>query len=213
MEVKNKKMFYPEKFVEEQVKTIREQIRYGKVVVAVSGGVESSVCAVLSHRAIGDQLVAVLIDDGLMRKGERENIMNFFTDCGVNIRQVDATREFFDACKGVNEPEEQRRVYRNAFYAVLGRIVQEEKAHYLIKGTTAADVVKTEDGIEVQDNIFEEVGLIDSRNNGLTVVEPLRELYKHEVSRVAKSLGVPSELTDRATFPVVLDLLRENLVK
>ena len=206
-------MFFPEKFVEEQIKTIREQIRYGKVVIAVSGGVESSVCAVLSYRAVGDQLVAVLIDDGLMRKGEQEHIVNFFEGCGVNIRQVDATREFLDACKGVNEPEEQRKVYRNAFYAILGRIVQEEKAHYLIKGTTAADVVRTEEGIEVQDDIFEEVGLIDSRNNGLTIVEPLRKLYKHEVNRVAKSLGVPSELTDRATFPVVLDLLRENLVK
>lgn len=206
-------MFYPEKFIDNQIQAMRKQMKYGKVVIAVSGGIESSVCAVLAHRAIGDQLVAVLINDGLMHKGEKENVISFFEDNNVNIRHVDATREFLDALNGIDEPEEQRKAYRNAFYAVLGRIVQEEKAHYLVKGTTAADVVKTEDGIEVPVDIFEEVGVIDSRNNGLTIVEPLKKLYKHEVSRVAKSLELPPEFSERTPFPVIVDLLRESLVK
>ena len=129
------------------------------------------------------------------------------------VRTVDATQEFDNALNGVTERDEQRRAYQNAFYSILGRVVREEKAEYLVQGTTAADVVRTEEGNELPDDIFEEIRLIDSRRNGLTIVEPLRKLNKHEVIKLAMSLGLPPEFVDRQPFPVVLDTLRESLVK
>lgn len=205
-------MFYPEDFIQKQVQDIRERIGDEKAVIAVSGGVDSTVCAVLTHRAIGERLVAVFIDDGMMREGEAENVVNFFKAGNMDARLVDATDEFFDALKGIDDPGEKRKVYRNTFYAVLARVVREENANCLIQGTTAVDVVETEEGIEIHDDILERVG-IDPESYGLTIVEPLKELYKHEVRSVAKSLGLPPELSERPPFPVVLDLLRESLEK
>jgi len=101
-------MFEPEKFIERQVDEVKETIGDGKAVIAVSGGVDSTVCAVLTHRAVGDRLVAAFIDEGLMREGEAEQVMNFFKARNMNARRVDAAGEFFDALKGIGDPEEKR---------------------------------------------------------------------------------------------------------
>ena len=199
-ERKKGKMFEPEKFIQKQVHEIRERIGDGKAVIAVSGGVDSTVCAVLTHRAVGDQLVAVFIDDGLMREGEAEQVTNFFKTMNINTRLVDAADEFFDALKGIVDPEEKRKAFRNTFYSVLARVVREEKASHLIQGTIAADVVETVKGIKTQHNILEQIG-IDPESYGLTIVEPLREIYKHEVREVARSLGLPPEFSERQPFP------------
>jgi len=98
-------MFEPEKFIEKQVDEVKETIGDEKAVIATSGGVDSSVCAVLTYRAIGDRAVIVFIDDGLMREGEAEQVTNFFKALNMNTRQVDAATEFFDALKGISEPE------------------------------------------------------------------------------------------------------------
>jgi GMP synthase (glutamine-hydrolysing) len=147
--VEEVKMFEPEKFIQKQVQEVRERIGDGKAVIAVSGGVDSTVCAVLTHRAVGDRLVAVFIDDGL---------------------------EFFDALKGIVDPEEKRKAFRNTFYSVLARVVREENADCLVQGTIAADVAETVKGIKTQHNILEQIG-IDPGSYGLTIVEPLREIY------------------------------------
>jgi GMP synthase (glutamine-hydrolysing) len=193
-------MFEPEKFIQKQVHEVRERIGDGKAVIAVSGGVDSTVCAVLTHRAVGDRLVAVFIDDGLMREGEAEQVINFFKARNMNARLVDAATEFFDALKGINEPEEKRKAFRNTFYAVLARVVRDENANCLVQGTIAADVLETVKGIKTQHNILEQIG-IDPKGYGLTIVEPLKEIYKHEVREVARSLGVPPEFSERPPFP------------
>ncbi|HDS45549.1 MAG TPA: hypothetical protein ENN68_05585 [Methanomicrobia archaeon] len=207
------KMFIPERFVEEQVEELQKKLGAGKAVIAVTGGVDTTLAAVVTHRAIGKRMLAVLIADGLMRGDEVARITGFFEMSAMQIRTVDAAMEFDNALNGITEREELRRVYQNAFYSVLGRVVREEKAMYLVQGTTAADVVRTEEGVELPDDLFEEIRLIDSRRNGLTIVEPLRKLNKHEVLKLARSLGLPPEFVDRQPFPVVLDMLRESLVK
>ncbi|MGC9444251.1 MAG: hypothetical protein ACP5E9_04895 [Candidatus Methanospirareceae archaeon] len=206
-------MFIPERFVEEQVEDLQKKLGAGKAVVAVTGGVDTTLAAVLTHRAIGERMLAVLIADKLMREEEIARITGFFEMSATQIRTVDAADEFDNALKGVTDREELRRVYQNVFYSVLGRVMREEKAEYLIQGTTAADVVRTEEGVELPDDLFEEIRLIDSRRNGLTIIEPLRKLNKHEVIKLAKSMGLPPEFVDRQPFPVVLDMLRESLVK
>jgi GMP synthase (glutamine-hydrolysing) len=193
-------MIDAENYIQKQVQEIRERIGEGKAVIAVSGGVDSTVCAVLTHRAVGDRLVALFIDDGLMREGEAEHVINFFKAMDMNARLEDAADEFFDALKGISEPEEKRKAFRNTFYAVLGRVVQEENANYLVQGTIAADIVETMKGIKTQHNILEQIG-IDPGRYGLTIIEPLREIYKHEVREVARSLGLPAEFSERPPFP------------
>lgn len=193
-------MIEAETYIQKQVQEIRERIGGGKAVIAVSGGVDSTVCAVLTHRAVGDRLVALFIDDGLMREGEAAQVINFFTAMDMNARREDAADEFFDALKGITEPEEKRKAFRNTFYAVLGRVVQEENANYLVQGTIAADIAETTKGIKTQHNILEQIG-IDPGRYGLTIIEPLREIYKHEVREVARSLGLPAEFSERPPFP------------
>ncbi|NQE54081.1 GMP synthase [glutamine-hydrolyzing] subunit B [ANME-1 cluster archaeon GoMg3.2] len=193
-------MFEPEKFIEKQVDEVKETIGDEKAVIATSGGVDSTVCAVLTYRAIGDQAVIVFIDDGLMREGEAEQVTNFFKALNMNTRLVDAATEFFDALKGITEPEEKRKAFRNTFYSVLGRVVREENAKYLVQGTIAADILETVKGIKTQHNILEQIG-IDPGSYGLTIVEPLREIYKHEVREVARSVDLPAEFSERPPFP------------
>ncbi len=193
-------MFEPEKFIEKQVDEVKETIGDDKAVIATSGGVDSSVCAVLTYRAIGDRAVIVFIDDGLMREGEAEQVTNFFKALNMNTRLVDAATEFFDALKGITEPEEKRKAFRNTFYSVLGRVVREENAKYLVQGTIAADILETVKGIKTQHNILEQIG-IDPESYGLTIVEPLREIYKHEVREVARSVDLPAEFSERPPFP------------
>jgi len=193
-------MFEPEKFIEKQVDEVKETIGDEKAVIATSGGVDSTVCAVLTYRAIGDRAVIVFIDDGLMREGEAEQVTNFFKALNMNTRLVDAATEFFDALKGITEPEEKRKAFRNTFYSVLGRVVREEKAKYLVQGTIAADILETVKGIKTQHNILEQIG-IDPESYGLTIVEPLREIYKHEVREVARSVDLPAEFSERPPFP------------
>ena len=193
-------MFEPEKFIEKQVDEVKETIGDEKAVIATSGGVDSTVCAVLTYRAIGDQAVIVFIDDGLMREGEAEQVTNFFKALNMNTRLVDAATEFFDALKGITEPEEKRKAFRNTFYSVLGRVVREENAKYLVQGTIAADILETVKGIKTQHNILEQIG-IDPESYGLTIVEPLREIYKHEVREVARSVDLPAEFSERPPFP------------
>ncbi len=193
-------MFEPEKFIEKQVDEVKETIGDEKAVIATSGGVDSTVCAVLTYRAIGDRAVIVFIDDGLMREGEAEQVTNFFKALNMNTRLVDAATEFFDALKGITEPEEKRKAFRNTFYSVLGRVVREENAKYLVQGTIAADILETVKGIKTQHNILEQIG-IDPESYGLTIVEPLREIYKHEVREVARSVDLPVEFSERPPFP------------
>lgn len=194
-------MFDVEAFVKETVKEIAEQVGKGKAVTAVSGGVDSITTAVLAHRALGDQLTAVFLDDGLMREGEPESVVDLLRSWGVKAELYDVKKEFFKALKNLQDAEEKRKAFRGTFYRVLGEILKKEKADFLIQGTIAADVVETVKGIKTQHNILEQIGIDPSEFGIKGVIEPLRELYKPEVRMVARALDLPDDVSERMPFP------------
>jgi len=188
------------KFITEKISEIKQIVEEKKAVAATSGGVDSVTCAFLAHRALGEKLTVVFIDDGLMRQDEPINVSNELANLGVEVKLVDAKEDFFRALKGIEDPEEKRKKFRDTFYRVLGKVVKENKANYLIQGTIAADISETERGIKTQHNILEQIG-IDPRKYGFQVIEPLREIYKPEVRDVARELGLPEEIYQRMPFP------------
>ncbi|MET1123845.1 MAG: glutamine-hydrolyzing GMP synthase [Archaeoglobaceae archaeon] len=184
-----------EKFVEEAIREIRERVGDGKAIIALSGGVDSSVCAVLAYRAIGDRLIPVFVDTGLMREGEPERIKEIFSPMGLVF--IDAKEEFFRALKGVVDPEEKRKVIGELFVRIFERVAEEKGAEYLIQGTIYPDIIESQGGIKSHHN----VGGFPIRYKFKDVIEPLRELYKDEVREVARYLGLPKEISERMPFP------------
>ncbi|MDI6844663.1 MAG: glutamine-hydrolyzing GMP synthase [Candidatus Saccharicenans sp.] len=189
------------KFIERQVEEIRETVGSQKAISALSGGVDSSVATVLAHRAVGPQLKTIFIDHGLMREKEPEEVKNVFSRLGIEIEIIDARNEFFEALKGKTDPEEKRKAFRNAFYKVFGRQVLKSKARYLIQGTIAADIIETRGGVKTQHNILEQIGIDPEKGFGFKVIEPLKDLFKHEVREVGKALGLPDLILKRMPFP------------
>lgn len=187
-------------FIEAKIKEIKELVGSEKTINALSGGVDSSTVTLLGHRAIGDQLKTVFIDTGVMREKEPDTVINSFNDLGIKVELVDAQDEFFRAFKGIEDPEEKRKAFRNTFYTVLGRAVKENGAHHLLQGTIAADIVETKGEIKTQHNVLDQIG-IDSQSYGFKLIEPLKDLYKDEVRKVAKQLGLPEESCERMPFP------------
>ncbi len=184
-----------EKFVERAINEIREKVGNGKAIIALSGGVDSSVCATLAYKAIGDRLIPVFVDTGLMRLGEPERIKETFSH--MNLVFVDARDEFLSALKGVTDPEEKRKVVGELFVRVFERVAEEYRADYLIQGTIYPDVIESMGGIKSHHN----VGGFPIRYKFKDVIEPIRELYKDEVREVARYLGLPPEISERMPFP------------
>ena len=169
---------------------------------ALSGGVDSSVVTMLGHLALGPRLRTVIIENGLMREGEVEQVVAYFRDLGVAVEVVDARTEFFAALKGVTDPEKKREAITQTFYRdVFGRIVRESSARYLLQGTILTDVDETVAGIKRQHNVFEQLGIDPQAAFGYRILEPLIELRKDGVRKLGKSLGLPNELFDRIPFP------------
>lgn len=190
-------MFDPEKFIEEQVAKLRKSID-GRAIIAASGGVDSTTAAILVSRAIGDRLLAVYVDTGFMRKGEAKEVASIFQKNGVKYKIVEARQEFFDALKGVFEPEEKRVIIGNKFIEVFEREAKEVGAEYLVQGTIAPDWI--ESGGELRDKIKSHhnvAGLPEEMN--IRLIEPLRDLYKDEVRKVARALGL--SVSERQPFP------------
>ncbi|MFB0527870.1 MAG: glutamine-hydrolyzing GMP synthase [bacterium] len=188
------------KFIEEKISEMKKIVGDKNAVVATSGGVDSATCAFLAHKALGKKLTVIFIDDGLMREGEPTKVSKELGNLGVQVKIVDARDEFFRALKGIEDPEEKRKRFRDTFYRVLGKVIKENKASHLIQGTIAADVSETERGIKTQHNVLEQIG-IDPRNYGFQVIEPLKKIYKPEVRDVARELGLPEEIHQRMPFP------------
>lgn len=184
-----------EKFVENAIKEIKERIGDGKAIIALSGGVDSSVCAVLGHRAIGRRLIPVFVDTGLMREGEPERIKEIFGEMGLVF--IDARKEFFDALRGIVDPEKKRKVVGELFVRIFERVAEEHNAEYLIQGTIYPDIIESQGGIKSHHN----VGGFPTKYRFRDVIEPLRELYKDEVREVARYLGLPPEISERMPFP------------
>lgn len=190
-------MFDAEAFVNEKVEEIRNAIE-GRAIIACSGGVDSTVAAALVSRAIGDRLLTVYVNNGFMRKGETEAVEAMFKRVGMNYRLIDASDEFFDAMKGVTDPERKRKIIGERFIRVFEREAKEYGAKYLVQGTIAPDWIESGDGVRDTIKSHHNVGGLP-KDMDLTLVEPLRDLYKDEVRKVARYLGV--EVAERQPFP------------
>ncbi len=188
-------MVNTEKFISQSLAEIKTAAGNEKVVMALSGGVDNSVCAALAARAIGDNLIPVYIDTGLMRKGETERIRTIFNTIPLQI--VDPGDEFLDALKGVTEPEAKRKVIGERFIRVFEREARKIGAKCLLQGTIYPDRIESEGGIKSHHN----VGGMPLHMEFTKVIEPIRDLYKDEVRDVAGALGLPKEIQHRMPFP------------
>jgi GMP synthase (glutamine-hydrolysing) len=188
-------MVNTEKFISESIMEIKTAAGHDKVVMALSGGVDSSVCAALAAKAIGDNLIPIYIDTGLMRKGETERIRMIFGN--IHLQIVDAGEEFFESLKGVTDPESKRKAIGERFIRVFEREARKQGARCLLQGTIYPDRIESEGGIKSHHN----VGGMPLEMEFTKVIEPIRDLYKDEVREVAGALGLPKEIQHRMPFP------------
>jgi len=192
----------PESFIGEKVEDIRRTVGEGWAINALSGGVDSSTVTMLGHRALGERLRTVFVENGLMRAGEAEQVTGFFRALGVTVEVVDARAEFFAALKGITDPEAKREAITQTFYReVFGRLVRESGAKHLLQGTILTDVDETVAGIKRQHNVFEQLGIDPQAAFGYRILEPLIQLRKDGVRKLGQALGLPGELFQRIPFP------------
>lgn len=186
-----------EKFVDEQVKILREQIGNKKVLLALSGGVDSSVVAALLIKAIGKQLVCVHVNHGLLRKGEPEQVIEVFRNqMQANLIYVDATDRFLDKLAGISEPEEKRKIIGGEFIRVFEEEARKQDGiEFLAQGTIYPDILES-DGVKAHHNVG---GLPEDLQ--FELVEPIKLLFKDEVREVGKALGLPENMVNRQPFP------------
>lgn len=189
-------------FIEEKVREIRAAVGDGIAINALSGGVDSSTVTLLGHRALGRRLKTYFIQNGLMREGEPERIVALFRKFRVPVVVVDAQAKFFRALRGITDPEEKREAITQTFYRdVFGRLVKASKAKVLLQGTILTDIDETVAGIKRQHNVFEQLGIDPQKAFGYKILEPLVQLRKDGVRKVAKALGLPKSVYGRMPFP------------
>jgi GMP synthase (glutamine-hydrolysing) len=211
-------------FIEETIRDIRRKVGSSRVLCALSGGVDSSVAAVMLHEAVGDQLHCIHINNGLMRKGESEKVVETFRKTfHINLTYVDATETFLTKLKGVHDPEQKRRIIGNTFIEVFetesAKIDGGKSFEFLAQGTLYPDVIESASfkGPSVTIKTHHNVGGLPEKMN-FKLIEPFRELFKDEVREVGRKLGLPEPLIERHPFPgpglavrVLGDLTREKL--
>jgi GMP synthase (glutamine-hydrolysing) len=188
-------------FIEDKITEIKKTVGSGTAISALSGGVDSSTCTVLAWRALGRRLKVIFIDDGLMRAGEPEQVRADFEKLGIKVNIVNSQNEFFAALTGKFDPEEKRKAFRQVFYSVFGREVLKSQARFLVQGTIKADIIETKGGVKTQHNILEQIGIDPEKGYGFKVIEPLKDLFKPEVRKVAKELGLQERIYGRMPFP------------
>ena len=194
----------PQSFVEETVEALQEKLGSDKVVLGLSGGVDSTVTAVLLNKAIGKNLYCIFVNNGLLRKNEFQNVLNQYEGMGLNVKGVDASERFLAALKGIEDPEKKRKAIGNAFIEVFDDEAHKiEDVTWLAQGTIYPDVIESVSAtggpsatIKSHHNVG---GLPDYMK--LKIVEPLKALFKDEVRRVGATLGIDPELLGRHPFP------------
>ncbi|SMO34775.1 glutamine-hydrolyzing GMP synthase [Gracilimonas mengyeensis] len=193
-----------ESFIEEQIASIREKVGDDKVLCALSGGVDSTVVATLIHKAIGDQLQCVFVDNGLLRKNEFDSVMDLYTrDLHLPVRGVDASELFLERLEGVSDPEKKRKIIGNTFIDVFDdEIKHDGDFKYLAQGTLYPDVIESVSfkGPSATIKSHHNVGGLPEKMK-LDLIEPVRELFKDEVREVGRALGIPAHFIGRHPFP------------
>ena len=190
-------MFDPKEFVDDAIKKLREEIK-GKALIACSGGVDSTVAAVLAYKAIGEKLYALHVNTGLLRKNESEQVRNLFQRLGIHLDYIDASERFFEKLKGIKDPEEKRKIIGELFIRIFEEFAEEKDIEYLIQGTIAPDWIESGDQLRDTIKTHHNVGGLP-KDIKLKVVEPLRDLYKDEVRKVARFLDIP--ISEKQPFP------------
>ena len=187
-------------FIDEQVKELRAQIGDNKVLLALSGGVDSSVVAALLIKAVGKQLISVHVNHGLLRKGEPEQVIRVFRDeMNANLIYVDAVDRFLDKLAGVSDPEQKRHIIGEEFIDVFADEARKlDGVKFLAQGTIWPDILESEAGIKAHHNAG---GLPEDIASRFELVEPVKILFKDEVRMVGRELGLPASMVDRQPFP------------
>ncbi len=195
--------FDPKKFVKQQTKAINKAVGDARALIAVSGGVDSTTCAVLTHRALKENLLCVTLDTAFMREGEPEKVAHMLSQPPLNLpmKVVKVQKRFLLEMRGLRDAEEKRKKFRETFYRVLSETAESEGCRFLVQGTIQADIVETKGGVKTQHNVLEQIGISTKELYGFQVIEPVVSLYKGEVRQVARYLGVPTELSERQPFP------------
>jgi len=198
----------PQRFIDETVESIRRQVGSGRVICGLSGGVDSSVAAMLVHRAIGDQLTCIFVNNGVLRKDEFQKVQQNLRDkLGLNIDAVDASRHFLDKLAGVTDPEKKRKIIGNEFIVVFEqeahRLEQlHGKVEWLVQGTLYPDVIESRSvrGPSQTIKSHHNVGGLPEKME-LKLIEPLKDLFKDEVRKIGRDLGMPEDILQRQPFP------------
>jgi len=189
-------------FIEEKTNEITAIVGKDIAINALSGGVDSSVVTLLGHMALGSSLKTIFIDNGIMRQGEPQRVVYLFKELGVSVEMIDANEQFFNALRGITDPEEKREAITHVFYKeVFGQLVKKSGAKYLLQGTNYTDIEETVAGIKRQHNILEQLGIDTQSQFGYKLIEPLVQLRKSGIRKIAKVLGLPEEIYNRPPFP------------
>jgi GMP synthase (glutamine-hydrolysing) len=193
----------PASFINETVQTVREKVKKGKILCALSGGVDSTVMAFLLQKGAGDQLVPVFIDNGLLRLNEGEQVTKRLRNAGLDVRYYDASDYFLNKLTNVENPEDKRKIIGKAFIEIFERVASETHGlHYLAQGTLYPDVIEsggyrgTAQVIKTHHNLIDVI-----KDMKLELMEPFREIFKDEVRAIGKELGLPEEIIHRQPFP------------
>ena len=193
----------PNSFVESSISSIKKIIGNHKVVLGLSGGVDSSVAAILLHKAIGSQLHCIFVDNGLLRKNEFEDVLKQYESLGLNIKGVNAKKDFYISLKGISDPEEKRKAIGKTFIDIFDSEANKIKdVNWLAQGTIYPDIIESVsvNGPSVTIKSHHNVGGLPDYMK-LKIIEPLKSLFKDEVRRVGKSLNLPLQILNRHPFP------------